>query len=43
MIKNKASVVIFDDMLRVRNSSQIDEVYTRGRHEALSVIYVSQI
>ena len=40
--KYKGSVVIFDDMLGARNSSQIDELYTRGRHEDLSVFYVSQ-
>ena len=40
--KYKGSVVIFDDMLGARNSSQIDEFYTRGRHEDLSVFYVSQ-
>ena len=42
-IKFKGSVVIFDDMLGARNSSQIDEFFTRGRHEDLSVYYVSQI
>ena len=29
-------------MLRARNSSQIDEFNTRGRHEDLGVFYVSQ-
>ena len=29
-------------MLGARNSSQIDEFYTRGKHEDLSVSYVSQ-
>ena len=29
-------------MLGAPNSSQIDEFYTRGRHEDLSVFYVSQ-
>ena len=29
-------------MLGAGNSSQIDEFYTRGRHEDLSVFYVSQ-
>ena len=29
-------------MLGARNSSQIDEFYTRGRQEDLSVFYVSQ-
>ena len=29
-------------MLGARNSYQIDEFYTRGRHEDLSVFYVSQ-
>ena len=38
----KGSVVVFDDMLGARNSSQIDEFYTRGRHEDLSVLCVSQ-
>ena len=40
--KYKGSVVIFDDMLGARNSSQVDEFYTRGRHEDLSVFCVSQ-
>ena len=31
--KYKGSVVVFDDMLGARNSSQIDEFFTRGRHE----------
>ena len=29
-------------MLGARNSSQIDELFTRGRHEALDVYYISQ-
>ena len=29
-------------MLGVRNSSQIDEFFTRGRHEDLNVYYTSQ-
>ena len=29
-------------MLGARNSSQIDEVFTRGRHENLDVYYISQ-
>ena len=40
--KYKRSVVIFDDMLGARNSSQIDEFFTRGRHEDLDVYYISQ-
>ena len=40
--KNKGSVVIFDDMLGARNSCQIDEFFTRGRHEDLGVYYISQ-
>ena len=42
MNKYKGSVVIFDDMLRAKNSSQIDEFFTRGRHEDLDVYYISQ-
>ena len=42
MNKYKGSVVIFDDMLGARNSSQIDEFFTRGRHEDLDVYYISQ-
>ena len=42
MEKYKASVVIFDDKLGARNSSQIDEYFTRGRHENLDVYYISQ-
>ena len=30
--KYKGSVVIFDDMLGSRNSSQINDFHTRGRH-----------
>ena len=40
--KYKGSVVIFDDMLGARNSSQIDEFFTKGRHEDLDVYYISQ-
>ena len=35
--KYKGSVVIFDDMLGAKNSSQIDEFFTSGRHENLDV------
>ena len=41
----KGPIVIFDDMLVARNSSQIsqiDEFFTRGRHEDLDVCYISQ-
>ena len=38
----KGSVVIFDDILGAKNSSQIDEFFTRGRHEDLDVYYISQ-
>ena len=40
--KYKGSVVIFDDKLGARNGSQIDEFFTRGRHEDLEVYYISQ-
>ena len=40
--KYKRSVVISEDKLEAQNSSQIDELYTRGRHEDLGVFYVSQ-
>ena len=40
--KYKGSIVIFDDMLGARNSSKIDEFFTRGRHEDLDVYYISQ-
>ena len=40
--KYKGSVVIFDDMLGAKNSSEIDEFFTRGRHEDLDVYYISQ-
>ena len=40
--KYKGSIVIFDDMLGARNSSQIDEFFTRGRHENLDVYYISR-
>ena len=39
--KDKRSLVIFD-MLGARNSSQLDEFFTRGRHEDLDVYYISQ-
>ena len=35
--KYKGSVVIFDDMLGAKNSSQIDEFFTRGSYEDLHV------
>ena len=38
----KGSIVIFDDMLGAKNSSQVDEFFTRGRHEDLEVYYISQ-
>ena len=40
--KYNGSVVIFDDMLGAKNSSQIDEFFTRGRLEDLDVYYISQ-
>ena len=40
--KYKGSVVIFDDMLGARNSSQRDEFFTGRRHENLDVYYISQ-
>ena len=40
--KYKGSVVIFDDMLGAKNSSLIDQFFTRGRHEDLDVYYISQ-
>ena len=40
--KYKGSVVIFDDMLGAKHSSQIDEFFTRGRHEDLDVYYINQ-
>ena len=42
MNKYKGSVVVFDDMLGARNSSQINEFSTRGGHEDLDVYYISQ-
>ena len=40
--KYKGSVVIFDDMIGAKNSSQIDEFFTRRRHEDLDVYYIGQ-
>ena len=40
--KYKGSIVVFDDMLGAKNSSQLDEFFTRGRHEDLDVYYISQ-
>ena len=39
--KYKGSIVFFDDMLGAKNSSQIDEFFTRGRHENIDVYYIS--
>ena len=40
--KYKGSVVILDEMLGPRNSSQIDKFFTRRRHEDLDVYYIIQ-
>ena len=40
--KYKGSVVIFDDMLEAQRSSEIDEIFTKGRHEDLDFYYNSQ-
>ena len=40
--KNKGLVVTFDDILGAQNSSQMNDFYTRGRHEHLGVYYISQ-
>ena len=40
--KYSGSVAIFDDMLGAKNSFQIDEFFTRGRHEDLDVYYISR-
>ena len=40
--KCKGAVVIIDDMLGAKNSSQIDESFRRGRHEDLDVYFISQ-
>ena len=40
--KYKGSVVVFNDMLGARNSSQVDDFFTRGRHGGLDVYYLSQ-
>ena len=40
--KFKGSVVIFDDMLVARNSSQIVEFYSRGKKEQLYSYYISK-
>ena len=40
--KYKGSAVIFDDMLGAGSCSEIDEFFTRGRHEDLDVHYTSQ-
>ena len=40
--KYKRPVAIIDDMLGARNSSQIDDFFTRGRLEYLDVYYFSQ-
>ena len=40
--KNKRSLVIFDNVLRARHKSPIDELFTRGRHEISDVYYISQ-
>ena len=38
----KGSIINFDDMLGARNRSQIDEFFTRRRHEGLDVYYNCQ-
>ena len=40
--KDKGSIVIFDEMLGTRNSPQIDEFFTAGRHQDLDVYYISK-
>ena len=40
--KYKGLVVIFDNMLGARNSSQIDVISTKSRHENFSVFYSNQ-
>ena len=40
--KYKETVVIFIDMLGARNSSEIDDFFTRGRFENLDIYYISQ-
>ena len=40
--KNKGPLVNLDDMLGTRNSSQLDELFARGRHENTDVYYISQ-
>ena len=40
--KYKGSIVIFGQRLGARNCSQIDELFTRGRHKYLDVYYISQ-
>ena len=40
--KYTGSIVFFDDMLGAKNSSQIDDLFTRGTHEDLEVYYLSQ-
>ena len=40
--KYKGSVFIFDDKLGAQNSSQINDFYTRARHEELEVYYIIQ-
>ena len=42
MDEYKGSVVIFDDMLGARNSSQLGDFFTRERHENLDVHCISQ-
>ena len=41
-INTKNQVFCFDDMLGARNSSLIDQRFTRGRHDDLDVYYISQ-
>ena len=41
--KYNGSVAIIDDMLGTINSSKIDEFFTRGWHEDLTVFHLSQI
>ena len=42
ILNYKGSIALFEVLLGARNSSQIDDFYTRVRHEKLETYYISQ-
>ena len=40
--KNKGWSIFFDDILATRNSSQVDKIFTNGKHDSFRVYYTNQ-